>query len=149
LAAAHSLLSQSGWQNVGLGALVRKQLAPYAAGENVSITGEDIMLGAAEIQAVAMVLHELVTNAVKYGSLSVPDGSVRVAWNKQRQDAVVKLVFEWRELGGPTAAAALSSGYGTNLIRDLIPHELGGAVDLVFTSNGVNCKIEIPLDRMI
>jgi two-component sensor histidine kinase len=147
MAAAHGLLSQSGWQNVGLGPLVRKQLAPYATGSNMTITGEDIMLSAAEIQAVAMVLHELVTNAAKYGSLSVPSGSVWVAWNKQEQDARTKLVFEWRELGGPPVTAAVPSGYGTGLIRDLIPHELGGTVDLVFALDGVNCKIEIPLEQ--
>ena len=74
MGAAHGLLSQNRWQNVGLGALVGKQLAPYATDSNVTIKGDDIMLGAAEIQAVAMVLHELVTNAAKYGSLSVPMG---------------------------------------------------------------------------
>jgi PAS domain S-box-containing protein len=147
MAAAHSLLSQAGWQNVGLGALVQKQLAPYATGSNVTITGEDIVLSAAEIQAVAMVLHELVTNAAKYGSLSVPNGRVRLTWDRQNLDEGVKLVFEWRELGGPPVAATASFGYGTSLIRDLIPHELGGTVDLVFAPNGVNCKIEIILEQ--
>jgi PAS domain S-box-containing protein len=145
MADAHSLLSQSGWQNVGLGALVQKQLAPYATGSNVTITGPDIMLGAAEIQAVAMVLHELVTNAAKYGSLSVPNGRVCVTWNRQDLDDGAKLVFEWRELGGPRVAVQASSGYGASLIRDLIPYELGGTVDLAFAPDGVNCKIEIAL----
>jgi two-component sensor histidine kinase len=147
LAAAHSLLSQNGWQNVGLGALVRKQLAPYAAGANVSITGEDIMLSAAEIQAVAMVIHELVTNAAKFGSLSVSNGRVCVTWDRQNLDDGVKLLLQWRELDGPPVAVSAPSGYGTSLIRGLIPHELGGAIDLVFAPEGVNCKIELLLER--
>jgi two-component sensor histidine kinase len=147
MAAAHSLLSRSGWQNVGLGSLVRNQLAPYATGSNVTITGKDIMLSAGEIQPVAMVLHELVTNAAKYGLLSVPNGRVRVAWDKQKLDGGMKLAIEWAELGGPpVVATAAQSCYGTRLIRDLIPHELGGTVDLVFAPDGVNCKIEIPLE---
>ena len=143
MAAAHSLLSRNGWQNVGLGALVGKQLAPYASDSNVTVAGEDIILGAAEIQAVAMVLHELVTNAAKHGSLSAPNGSVCVSWGRQHLDEGVKLVFEWRELGGPAVAANAASGYGTSLIRDLIPYELGGTVALVVAPDGLNCKIEI------
>ena len=148
MAAAHSLLSQSGWQNVGLSALVYNQLAPYATGSNVTITGEDIVLGAPEIQAIAMVLHELVTNAAKYGSLSAPNGRVCISWSRQDLDEGAKLVFEWRELGGPSVAANASSGYGTSLIRDLIPYELAGTVDLVFAPDGVNCKIEIIFEQI-
>jgi two-component sensor histidine kinase len=146
MAVAHSLLSKSGWQNVGLGALVEKQLAPYATGSNVMIKGEDIILGAAEIQAVAMVLHELVTNAAKYGSLSVPDGRVCITWDRVNLDAGAKLLFEWRELGGPPVQPEVPSGYGTGLIRNLIPHELGGRVDLIYTPDGASCEIEIPLE---
>ncbi len=146
MAAAHDLLSQCGWQNAGLGALVEKQLAPYATGENVTIKGEDFTLSAAEVQAVAMVLHELVTNAAKYGSLSIPHGRVCIRWDRVHLDADAKLLFEWCELNGPPVAAEIPSGYGTGLIRGLIPHELGGAVDLVFASDGVKCKIEIPLE---
>jgi two-component sensor histidine kinase len=147
MATAHNLLSQSGWQNVGLGVLVGKQLAPYASESNVRVAGEDIILGAAEIQAVAMVLHELVTNAAKYGSLSVPDGRVCLTWDRVELGAGAKLLFEWRELGGPPVAAEISYGYGTSMIRGLIPHELGGTVNLVFAPDGVNCKIEIPLEQ--
>jgi two-component sensor histidine kinase len=147
MAIAHNLLSQSGWQDVGLGALVGKQLAPYASGSNVTIAGEDIILGAAEIQAVATVLHELVTNAAKYGALSVSDGRVCIRWDRVNLDAGAKLLLEWRELGGPAVPAEPPSGYGTNLIRHLIPHELRGAVNLVFAPSGVSCKIEIPLEQ--
>ena len=83
MAAAHTLLSKSGWQRVGLDALVRNQLAPYATNTNVTISGTDIMLTAAEIQAVAKVLHELVTNAAKHGALSIPGGHISVNWDRK------------------------------------------------------------------
>jgi PAS domain S-box-containing protein len=147
MAAAHSLLSQSRWHGVGLTDLVRHQLAPYATDANTATSGPDVMLTAAATQAVAMVLHELVTNAAKYGALSTPDGRVSVNWDRPPNgDATASLMIAWREFGGPPIAASIQSGYGTNLIRDLIPHELGGTVDLVFASDGVCCEIEIPLE---
>jgi PAS domain S-box-containing protein len=146
MAAAHELLSEQGWQSVGLEALVRNQLAPYATDSNVTVSGTDVVLGAAAIQAIAMVLHELVTNAAKYGALSVPDGRVAVSWERRANGAAAALLrIEWRELDGPPLGAATPSGYGTNLIRDLIPHELDGTVDLDFTAQGAFCRIEIPL----
>jgi PAS domain S-box-containing protein len=145
MAAAHTLLSDSGWQKVGLGTLVRNQLAPYATGTNMMISGTDVVLNAAETQAVARVLHELATNAAKYGALSTPSGQVSVNWNLKPNGAVTHLTLVWRELGGPPVASEHPSSYGTNLIRNLIPHELGGTVDLVFAKEGVNCRIEIPI----
>ena len=147
MAAAHSLLSQSRWGGVGLTDLIRRQLAPYTTDANTQIGGPEVMLTAAETQAVAMVIHELVTNAAKYGALSSPDGRVSVSWDRTRADAAAILTITWRELGGPPITAPVQSGYGSSLIRDLIPHELGGTVDLVFPSDGACCKIEIPLKR--
>ena len=148
MAAAHSLLSQSRWQGVGLADLVRSQLAPYATDANMTISGSDVMLTAAATQAVAMVLHELVTNAAKYGALSTPGGRVSVSWDRRPNgDATENLMIVWRELGGPPIAAGIRPGYGTSLIRELIPHELGGTVDLVLASDGARCSIEIPLGR--
>ena len=146
---AHGLLSDGQWQGVGLAALVRSQLAPYATDANIEISETDLALTAAETQAVAMVLHELVTNAAKYGALSVPEGQVSVSWDRKLNGhAPANLILEWRELRGPPTVTELRSGYGTNLIRDLIPHELGGKVDLVFDSGGVICRIAIPLSRV-
>jgi PAS domain S-box-containing protein len=145
MSAAHTLLSKSGWQNVGLDALVRNQLAPYATGTNITISGTDIMLTAAEIQAVARVLHELVTNAAKHGALSIPSGHVSVGWNRKSNDDGANLMLVWQELNGPPVKSEVQSSYGTNLIRNLIPHELGGKVDLVLASEGVSCRIEIPI----
>ena len=148
MATAHSLLSQSRWQGVGLADLVRSQLAPYATDANMTISGTDIMLTAAATQVVAMVLHELVTNAAKYGALSTPGGRVSVSWDRRPNgDAAANLMIVWRELGSPPIAAEFQSGYGTSLIRELIPHELGGTVDLVLASDGARCSIEFPLGR--
>jgi PAS domain S-box-containing protein len=145
MAAAHILLSKSGWQSVGLDALVRNQLAPYATDTNITISGTDIMLTPAEIQAVAKVLHELVTNAAKHGALSMPGGHISVSWNRQPNGDGANLMLVWQEHGGPPVKSEIQSRYGTNLIRNLIPHELGGKIDLVLASEGVSCRIEIPI----
>jgi PAS domain S-box-containing protein len=148
MADAHVLLSQTRWHGVGLSDLVQRQLAPYATNANTLIGGPDITLTAAATQSVAMVLQELVTNAVKYGALSTPKGRVSVTWDRRPGgDAPASLMIAWREVGGPPVVATTRSGYGTSLIRDLIPHELGGKVELEFVSEGVRCGIEIPLDR--
>jgi two-component sensor histidine kinase len=81
MAAAHRLLSESSWHAVGLGTLVRTELAPYTTSTNVNISGASVMLNSAETQALAMVLHELATNAAKYGALSIPGGQVSVTWD--------------------------------------------------------------------
>ena len=147
MAAAHVLLSQKGWHGVGLEALVRSQLAPYAADANIAINGTDVILPAAAIQAMGMVLHELVTNAAKYGAFSLPTGRVTVSWDRKPNGHAANLVFVWREFAGPPTAVETKSGYGTRLIRELVPHELGGTVDLEFAAEGVSCRIEFPLEQ--
>ena len=102
MTAAHALLSQNRWHGVGFDALVRTQLAPYATDANITISGTDVVLSAGASQAMAMVLHELVTNAAKYGALSVPTGRVSISWDrKSNGHAAANLEFLWRELGGP------------------------------------------------
>jgi PAS domain S-box-containing protein len=145
MSAAHSLLSQSRWSDVGFADLIRHQLAPYTTDANTMIGGPEVMLTSAETQAVAMVIHELVTNAAKHGALSCPDGNVSVNWHRTVTDVAAILTITWRELGGPLIKAPVRSGYGSSLIRNLIPHELGGTIDLTFPSDGACCKIEIPL----
>jgi PAS domain S-box-containing protein len=145
MAAAHALLSQSRWSGVGLTDLIRHQLAPYTTDANTTIGGPEIMLTSTQTQAVAMVIHELVTNAAKHGALSNPGGRVSVSSNRIGADAAPTLTIRWRELGGPPIKVPAKSGYGSSLIRDLIPHELGGTVELTFLSGGACCEIEIPL----
>ncbi len=146
MAAAHALLSQSGWQGTDLAALVRSQLAPYATDVNITIAGNDIVLGASATEPMARVIHELVTNAAKYGALSIPGGHVSVTWDVKPTGQAASLILEWREAGGPPVASEVQSSYGTDLIRNLIPYELEGAVDLVFAVDGVRCRIEVPVE---
>ncbi|XSC48110.1 HWE histidine kinase domain-containing protein [Bradyrhizobium sp. RDT10] len=148
MAVAHELLSQGNWLGVRLADLVRHQLAPYATDANTATSGPDIALNAAATEALGMVLHELVTNASKYGALSIPEGRVSVSWECRNSDATFGLIILWRETCGPPVSAPCKSGYGVSLICELIPHELGGTVDLAFSSEGVSCTIEIPLKQL-
>jgi light-regulated signal transduction histidine kinase (bacteriophytochrome) len=98
--------------------------------------------------SVAMVLHELVTNAAKYGALSTSNGKVSVRWDRRLNGSPEpELLIEWQESGGPPAVISAREGYGTSVIRNLIPYELGGTVDLAYTNSGVRCKIEIPSEQ--
>ena len=145
MAAAHELLSMGQWQGMPLADVVRRELAPYATSNNVEVDGPEVMLSAAAGQLVAMMVHELVTNAAKYGALSSRSGRVLVRWHRKFNGSA-QLILEWQELGGPRVEAQKKSGYGTSVVRDLIPYELGGTVDLSFTPEGVRCRLEIPLD---
>jgi PAS domain S-box-containing protein len=142
MANAHALLSRSRWQGVRLSDLVRGELAPYATSSNTVTRGPEVMLTARATQTISMVLHELTTNAAKYGALSTAAGQVSVIWTIS---SCGRLQLEWSERGGPPPPPSPRQGYGTSVIRNLIPHQLDGAVDLSFSGEGVRCRLEIPL----
>jgi two-component sensor histidine kinase len=102
------------------------------------------LLTAEATQAIAIVLHELVTNASKYGALSTPLGRITVRWDWR--GAKEGLSLEWTEANGPAVAVPSQTGYGIRAIRKLIPHELGGRVDLTFEISGLHCRIELPAE---
>jgi two-component sensor histidine kinase len=145
MSAAHSLLSKGRWRGVGVSNLIRDQLAPYATGANVTIQGPNILLAAAATQALAMVVHELATNAVKFGALSRPGGRVTINWDAPQGDGAATFTVEWRETGGPPVAKPTEAGFGTSLIDELISHELGGTANLAFDPDGVCCRMAFPL----
>ena len=148
MANAHALLSRSHWQGVSVAELVHNELAPCVRTGGAVVEGPDILLFAEAIQPIAIALHELVTNALKYGALSAQNGHITVRWQCQKNDhAEERLVMDWIETGGPAVVAPDHTGYGTRAIRSLIPYELGGTVDLVFDPAGVRCRIEVPRKR--
>jgi two-component sensor histidine kinase len=92
-----------------------------------------------------MVLHELATNAAKYGALSVKDGRVSVRWDRRLNgNLTADLVLDWQETGGPPIVEPGKPSYGTSTIRDLVPYELDGTADLALTGDGVRCALLIP-----
>jgi two-component sensor histidine kinase len=143
LARTHELLSESNWRGASLAEIVRRELAPYTRG-NTEARGPRVTLKAGATQAVATVLHELTTNAAKYGALSNRSGRVSVQWRWLQNGSHGRLLIEWQETGGPPVLAPSRSGYGTSIIRELIPFELGGSVELSFAPNGTRCRLEIP-----
>ncbi|HKF09291.1 MAG TPA: PAS domain-containing protein, partial [Xanthobacteraceae bacterium] len=148
MADAYTLLSRNHWKGVDLAELVRHQLAPNASDVNATIWGPALTLTAPATQALAMVLHELVTNAAKYGALSTSHGRVEVNWHRGPHNDAANLSIVWREIGGPTVVASPDCRHGVRIIRELIPHEFGGSVDLAFASDGVCCKIDIPIESI-
>jgi PAS domain S-box-containing protein len=147
MATAHELLSSGHWQGIPLTELVRRELAPYATRNNTEINGPQVVLTPEAGQAMAIVLHELSTNAAKYGALSTGHGRVSIRWDQRRNgDSGSHLLFEWQEIGGPPVMAPGKPSYGTSTIRDLIPYEFGGAVDLLLAPEGVRCRLELPSD---
>jgi len=143
MANAHALLSRNHWRGVSLADIVHSELAPYVGAGSVLVEGPEVMLTADATQPMAIVLHELVTNASKYGALTTPQGRIKVRWNR-RQDGDACLLLDWIESGGPACPPPSQAGYGTRAIRSLIPYELNGTVDLDFESDGVRCKIALP-----
>jgi len=145
MARTHELLSASRWQGISVAELVQRELAPYATSGNTEINGPEIRLRAEAGQVMAMVLHELATNAAKYGALSTRNGRVSIRWGQRSIELQRShLVLEWQEIGGPSVVAPENSGFGTRTIRDLIPYELGGSVDLSLAPDGVRCRVELP-----
>jgi PAS domain S-box-containing protein len=145
MANAHALLSRSNWQGVSLAALIDNELAPCVGEGNANVEGPEVLLSPEATQPIGIVLHELVTNASKYGALTTPQGRISVRWDWLRDaHAKERLFLEWVETGGPPVVIPSRPGYGTRAIRNVVPYELGGTVDLTFDAEGLRCRIELP-----
>jgi two-component sensor histidine kinase len=146
LARAHALLSESRWAGADLRRLVEEELAPFRAREEgrVRMSGPTVTLAPPAAQALAMALHELATNAVKYGALSAPAGRVGVAWTLEPQ----RLVLRWSETDGPPASPPVRRGIGTAVIEKSITYQLNGAVEFTWDSEGLACEMVVPLEKV-
>jgi two-component sensor histidine kinase len=109
------------------------------------LDGPELMLSARVGLALSMVLHELVTNAAKYGALSAEGGRVRVEWAQEQQEAKNFLSLRWIESGGPTVGPPTRRGFGQQLIERSVTKELGGNCDLQFLPSGLECFLRVPL----
>jgi PAS domain S-box-containing protein len=146
MATTHEQLSARRWQGVSLTELVRREVAPYATRHNTKIKGPDVVLEPAAGMAMAMVLHELATNAAKHGALSDKKGRVSIRWERRPSVQPPDLVLEWQEIGGPPVVAPDKSNFGMSTIRELIPYEFGGTVELTLARDGARCRVRLPAD---
>jgi hypothetical protein len=136
---------ESRWTGADLHSLVMEELAPYRAAETsrADISGPALVLEPKSAQTIAIVLHELTTNAVKYGALSVPSGRLRVEWSLGE----TQLVIRWSEADGPPVKPPSREGFGTRVIGRVV-HDLEGKFQFHWNHDGLACEIIIPLDRL-
>jgi PAS domain S-box-containing protein len=142
LSRAHAILSDARWQGANLAKLVDEELAPYRSGnpDRIVVSGPNIVLDPTTAQTLALALHELATNGVKYGALSQPSGRLELKWDVQ-PDAIV---INWGESGGPAVRAPRKTGFGTRIITSSIEQQLGGKAIFDWGPQGLRCSLLIP-----
>ena len=147
LAATHNLLSSTRWEGAHLRKIVDEEMAPYQAShrERVITKGPDVVLLPATAQAMALALHELATNAAKYGALSTDSGTLSVAWRVGPES----LMLEWNETGGPPAAEPDRLGFGLTIVRSSIEAQFRGGVRYDWRPEGLRCTLSIPVAQMV
>ena len=144
LSHAHMLLSESRWEGADLGRLVREELDPYRVGDAVSTEGPETILDPRRAQTLALAIHELATNAAKYGALNSPSGKVKLIW----QDHESGLTIHWLESGGPQVRTPDTQGYGTRVIRASL-EQIGGRALFDWQPTGLHCSLSLPRDSKI
>ncbi|NGM49304.1 PAS domain-containing protein [Caulobacter sp. 602-2] len=137
LSQAHNVLTSADWRAASLLALIEGAIAPFGS-ERFTIRGKDVDLRPEKALAIAMALHELATNAVKYGALSAEAGSIDIHCD----DHAGARRLTWREHGGPPVVAPATTGFGARLLRRALAQEVGGEIRLEFAREGVVCRIE-------
>ncbi|MFC3069841.1 HWE histidine kinase domain-containing protein [Phenylobacterium soli] len=145
LAAAHDVLTDERWRGAEIGDLVNAVTAPYAAadgGRPFLVSGPSLYVPPRIAIALALALHELATNAGKYGALSAPGGRVYIDWTVEIEEELLRLRLVWREEGGPPVAAPTRTGFGSRLIQRGLSAELGGKAELHFRPEGLVCEME-------
>jgi two-component sensor histidine kinase len=150
LSKTHDLLSRDDWEGASLRTVLENELAPFRDDQahRFGLDGTDLDLPPRYVLALGMTVHELTTNAAKYGALSTDAGRVDVAWNVVvAESGARRLTLEWREHGGPPVREPGRRGFGTRLITGGVSRELGGVVDLVFEPGGLRCSLDVPLDE--
>jgi PAS domain S-box-containing protein len=145
LAALHDLLANSNWAGADLAELVSRQVEPIASRGHVTAEGPGVTLRPEAAQAISMALHELATNAAKYGALSVPDGEVAVTWRRYSANGrEARLEVTWRETGGPPVRPPERRGFGYTVVHDVVSRMVEGQVELDYAPEGVVWRLLMP-----
>ena len=146
LAGAHHLLARGAWTSASLRDVLETTFAAFASGgSDYRLSGPEFRLPARHVVDFTMVLHELATNAAKYGALSVAGGQVAVTWHETEAGGPPELTILWQESGGPLVREPKQQGYGLNLIEQVVSRGLGGEVQLAFLPTGLQARIRLPI----
>jgi two-component system CheB/CheR fusion protein len=147
LSAAYSLLSHQGWQTVLLKALLLEELQPFFSPDrsNIVLEGPDVLLQPKAALSLGMAIHELTTNAVKHGALSVSEGIVRIAWHVEQSPDGEILVLNWSEANGPTVSPPTRQGFGMMLIERGLRQDMAAEVSVNFQPEGVSATVRASL----
>lgn len=144
LANVNALFVQSSWSGAELRSVIEHELDAFSQGGNaqVHIDGPDLILETDAAQAIAIAMHELTTNAAKYGALSTPEGRINVEWSQSAGE----LIIHWVESGGPTVAPPSRRGFGTNIIERMVQDKLTGTVKFDWRNTGLFCTLVLRSD---
>jgi two-component sensor histidine kinase len=148
LSRAHDVLTNESWEGANLGQIVDQAIMPYrgSGSSRFEVSGPAVWLSAKMALSISMALHELATNAVKYGALSNEKGRVSITWRTLHKDHAFCLRLEWAEQDGPTVVPPRRKGFGSRLIERGLAQELGGDVKIEYRPQGVWCEINARLD---
>jgi PAS domain S-box len=146
LARAHSLLAQNRWKGGDLNEIIREEVSAYGKAEQITCTGPDIALAPNAVQPISLIIHELATNAVKYGALSTPSGRVDLTWSISDDG---KLALRWTEMGGPLVTEPLSRGFGSTLITTVGAKQLGGDISIAWHPGGIAVNAVLPQETYL
>ncbi len=144
ISATHDLLTQSQWATTPIRSIVEAEVGPYLRSTDsiLELNGPDLEVAPNDALSLGLAIHELATNAAKFGALSVPGGRVLVDWALERDGLAL---LEWREFDGPAVPALRERGFGTELIEKIVAHELKHPVELAFDEKGVECTLRVPV----
>ena len=151
LGAAHSLLSDREWRGIGISELARMEVKPFDSSDTprITISGPELLLSPDQAVGLGLILHELASNALKYGSLSVPSGKVELAWKTQGRKGARRLALTWSESGGPEVEPPDRQGFGSILIRRSLAKVIDSDVTHEFRPGGVFAEISMPLEQFL
>jgi len=150
MARAHNLLAREGWDRAEMADLVEAELAPHraatAAADRIALEGPNLALASGAAQPLAMALHELATNAAKYGALSVPEGRLAVRWKRCDKGG---LELRWTEQGGPAVAGTPArQGFGSSVVRKTVERQLGGTSEFDWRPDGLEVTLHLPARQL-
>jgi two-component system CheB/CheR fusion protein len=148
LAQTHTLLTEDVWQTASLRALLDAELAPYEGEGRVKLDGPDLDVTSEFAVPMGMAIHELTTNAAKYGALSGPGGRVAITWSAREESGERRLDFLWQEMDGPSVTPPSRQGFGSRLLRRVLGAQLQADVEIDYDPAGLRFRMEAPLKRV-